>query len=105
LKVSVYSVLPISNVTVDGAARAVDETTSAHGFTVSSLKVDTSAQSVTQIHIEFSGRMDLATGYHLALFTKPAANPTQMTVTVDGDAAPDSPYLVSGAHQIVTEAH
>ena len=104
LGVTVYSALPVTGITVDGLTRAADGTSTAHGFNVSTLNVNTSAQSTTQIRVQLAGPLDLADGYRLIIRNGPSVSPMDMTLVVDETVAEDL-GAAAGIHRIGPDGH
>ena len=104
LAVTVYSALPVTGLTVDGQIRAADGTSAAHGFNLSTVNVNTSAQSTTQIRVQLAGPLDLADGYHLIIRNGPSVSPMNMTLVVDETVAEDL-GAAAGIHRIGPDGH
>jgi Protein of unknown function (DUF4012) len=89
MQLHVYSAMPVTAVTVDGASRAVDLVSKDHGFEVSTLNLQIPGQSTTQIKVQLAGPLDLTDGYHLVLRNAPAVKPMETELVVDEDIVED----------------
>ncbi len=88
--VSVFSKLPVTNVTLNGLP--VDTGIGAEaGYFVTSVFVTLAPGESSALEFEMSGRVDIADGYTLAARTPPTVAPTPLAIDatwLDGDGAP-----------------
>ena len=89
MELSVYSALPVVAMTVDTVARPADATSSTEEFDVSTLNLQITAGSTTQIQVQLSDPLDLTDGYHLVIRNGAAVRPLDMTLVVDEAIAED----------------
>jgi Protein of unknown function (DUF4012) len=82
-QLNLYSAMPVTSVTVDGVSRPVEKTSEDHGYKVSTLTVQISGQSTTQVSFQLAGPLDLTDGYHLAFRNGPTVSPMDMKLVVD----------------------
>ncbi len=81
--VSIYTRVPPTGLTVDGAAVAWDAETEA-GFFVSSTFVTMAPGDIPAIEVTLDGNVDLTDdGYQLTLWSPPTARPTPVTASVE----------------------
>ena len=67
MELSVYSAMPVTAMTVDTVARPADAISSTEEFDVSTLNLQITAGSTTQIQVQLAGPLDLGTpGFRLA---------------------------------------
>jgi hypothetical protein len=100
MELSVYTVLPVTEITIDGAVPPAARSSSAHGFRVETVDVRLAAQSTMKIEVQLAGPMDLSDGYHAIIRNGASANPLPTTVVVDRVAVKDSNLVLPGLHLI-----
>ena len=92
---SVYSVLPFTSVTVDGAPASFISDTEA-GYEVASGYVELGAGQTIQVELAFEGPMRTETQYRVAVRTQAAVSPMQTTVLVNDVPITEVPIADAG---------
>ncbi|MEP7200995.1 MAG: DUF4012 domain-containing protein [Ilumatobacteraceae bacterium] len=100
MDLSVYSALPVTEVTGDGQPPATTVDVPSHGFNITTRVLQISALSTTHIHMELAGPLDLSVGYHAVIRNGASVIPLKMTVFVDGDPIDESTMALAGLHTI-----
>lgn len=88
--VSIYSVLPIEDVDLDGTSVPFEPGTEG-GYFVAALYVETVPGTPRSITVHQAGTVDLSDGYHLVLRSPPTVRPSPVTAQV---------HIVEGTRQI-----
>ena len=89
MKLHIYSAMPVTTVTADGASRPVDLVGEDHDFKVSTVNLQIPGQSTMQIQVQLTGPLDLSDGYHLVFRNAPAVTPFETKLVVDQSIVED----------------
>jgi hypothetical protein len=100
MELSVYSGLPVVEITGDGQPLPTQIDGLVHDFTVTTRALQIPPQSSMQIHAQLAGPLDLTDGYHVVIRNGASVVPLRMTVFIDGDPVDESTLASAGLHRV-----